>query len=81
MLQRVAVCFSGAVILMNVENIESQDRFCSVLQCVAVCCSVLQCVAVCRGALCMSTCKPCCSVLQCVAVGCSVLQFVAGLFA
>ena len=87
MLQRVAVCCSGAVILINVKNIESQDRCCCVLQwvavgcsewqCVAVCCSGLQCVAVCRGALCMSPCKPCCSVLQCVAVCCSVLQCVA----
>ena len=42
--------------------VESDEVFCSVLQCVAVCCSVLQCVAV------------CCSVLQCVAVCCSVLQ-------
>ena len=65
-------------------------RWCSVLQCVAVCCSVLQCVAVCCSVLqCVAVCwwssslglvchvplmVACCSVLQCVAVCCSVLQ-------
>jgi len=42
---------------------ESATKYCSVLQCVAVCCSVLQCVAV------------CCRVFQCVALSCNVFCY------
>ena len=74
-LQCVAVHCGGIVISTHVENIDTQDCCCSVVQYVVVCCSVLQCVEVrCSVLQCVAV---CCSVLQCVAVRCSVLQCVA----
>jgi len=64
-------------------------RFCSALQCVAVCCSVVQCGAVwcsvvqcvavwCSALLCGAV---CCSVVQCVAVCGSMWQSIGGQYA
>jgi len=75
MLKRLVYVFSAAKyvhIVLSAPGTEirvccsecSVLKYCSVLQCIAVCCSVSQCVAV------------CCSVLLCVAVCCSVLQYV-----
>jgi len=76
-LQRVAVCSSGAL-CVHFQRLPGM-----LLQCVAACCSVVQRVAVCCIVLqrvltssryvlqCVAV---CCSVFQCVAVCCSVLQ-------